>query len=507
MPLPRAGMLKPGAFAPDAESRARFAAGFWDNATVTTVFAAGSIPISKLAGSVGAGINWQGPWSSLTAYNIDDAVEYKGASYIAIAVNTNDSPPSANWDLLAAPGITWRGAWSNVTAYQPGDAVAVQGSSYFALNANTNDLPPSVNWDLLASRGDGFTWRGTWSSLITYAVNDVVQSQGSAYLAITPNLNSMPPNAPWQLFAAGSGGDVQIFGVPGPPGPAGGPADGTVSVKLVYPAAAQFSLPSGSLTPTTFGPSNVLYNPAGIFNIGQADRVVVPLIGIGRYDVKAGARFQGDNSGTFRRLRIAYYNPASLLLDEEIVELPPNGIVPVGLSAAADFDGVAGGNYMRLELQHDATSTLQVEVAFSVRLTGSGPQGIPGQQGAPGPAGGPQGNTGLQGAQGNSGPPGVTSSAGARQLGPFTPGVSSGFAATLSNLGPVVDLVALGATSFPLRPETCEWHVGPAVYLPGRDFSVSGFNNNIWSWGSGGPPVFPLGATDSVFLRYFTTPP
>src|SRR5579885_3000344 len=50
MPLPRAGMLKAGAFAADAESRARFAAAFFDKATADSVFAAGSISVDKLVG-------------------------------------------------------------------------------------------------------------------------------------------------------------------------------------------------------------------------------------------------------------------------------------------------------------------------------------------------------------------------------------------------------------------------------------------------------------------------
>lgn len=48
---------------------------------------------------------WLGPWNSGTSYVIDDAVESVGTSYIATAANTNDIPPSANWDILAAKGV------------------------------------------------------------------------------------------------------------------------------------------------------------------------------------------------------------------------------------------------------------------------------------------------------------------------------------------------------------------------------------------------------------------
>lgn len=48
MPLPRAGMLKAGAFGADAESRARFASSFFDKPTVDAVFAPGSIGADRI---------------------------------------------------------------------------------------------------------------------------------------------------------------------------------------------------------------------------------------------------------------------------------------------------------------------------------------------------------------------------------------------------------------------------------------------------------------------------
>jgi hypothetical protein len=59
------------------------------------------------AGSVGpAGIEWRGAWDDTTAYVEDDAVELDGTAYIALAGNTNDPPPSANWSELATKGDT-----------------------------------------------------------------------------------------------------------------------------------------------------------------------------------------------------------------------------------------------------------------------------------------------------------------------------------------------------------------------------------------------------------------
>lgn len=63
------------------------------------------------AGPVGpAGLKWKGSWSSATAYVIDDAVGYNGASYFCIAPNTNSAPTGlpgdTKWALLASQGAT-----------------------------------------------------------------------------------------------------------------------------------------------------------------------------------------------------------------------------------------------------------------------------------------------------------------------------------------------------------------------------------------------------------------
>ncbi len=47
---------------------------------------------------------WRGSWNSTNTYQIGEAVTFGGASYIALAENTNSQPPSANWDTLAASG-------------------------------------------------------------------------------------------------------------------------------------------------------------------------------------------------------------------------------------------------------------------------------------------------------------------------------------------------------------------------------------------------------------------
>lgn len=53
------------------------------------------------------GLVWLGAWDSGTSYEVDDAVENNGSSYICTAAHSNQEPPNASyWDLLAEKGDT-----------------------------------------------------------------------------------------------------------------------------------------------------------------------------------------------------------------------------------------------------------------------------------------------------------------------------------------------------------------------------------------------------------------
>jgi hypothetical protein len=110
------------------------------------------------------GLNWKGEWNDITAYERNDVVFFNGSSYVAVADNTDDAPPSANWNMLAQQGsdtgvpgpvgITWRGTWSSATAYALRDGVTFDGTSYICTQAHTNHQPPNASyWDVLAAEG------------------------------------------------------------------------------------------------------------------------------------------------------------------------------------------------------------------------------------------------------------------------------------------------------------------------------------------------------------------
>lgn len=86
--------------------------------------------------------------------------------------------------------------------------------------------------------GDGFTWKGKWHPGQTYKINDVVQFEGSAFVAVKKTRARIRENSgDWQLIvargtpgptgAAGRNGSDGAAGATGPQGPAG--ADGSGS--------------------------------------------------------------------------------------------------------------------------------------------------------------------------------------------------------------------------------------------------------------------------------------
>jgi hypothetical protein len=71
-------------------------------------------------------------------------------------------PPGAKGIGVSGPpgpqgneGMDWRGAWDPTTEYLIDDVVEHNGSSYIAVAINTGSEPPSVDWNLVAQKGGG----------------------------------------------------------------------------------------------------------------------------------------------------------------------------------------------------------------------------------------------------------------------------------------------------------------------------------------------------------------
>lgn len=177
-----------------------------------------------------AGIEWMGTWNSGATYAENDGVFYNGSSWRS-KVNANiNNPPAVNafWEMIAqkgdtgatgatgARGLTWRGTWSGVTGYLVDDIAFYNGATYICIQAHTNQTPVvggNAYWSDFAKQGaKGALWRGAWSGATAYVVDDLVSLNGSAYICKLGHTNQTPPNGTyWDLVA--SKGDQGVRGM------------------------------------------------------------------------------------------------------------------------------------------------------------------------------------------------------------------------------------------------------------------------------------------------------
>jgi Collagen triple helix repeat (20 copies)/Carbohydrate-binding module family 5/12 len=168
-----------------------------------------------------AGLEPQGTWNSGTAYVARDSVYYGGSYFICVAPNTNVVPTdaSAEWDIIASKGEQGiQGVQGIQGATGPQGAVGQQGIQ--GIQGDTGSQGPTGAQGPQGTQGaSGTTYMGVWSSGTTYAANDTVQYNGSAYIALRATIGDNPSTSPsdWSLFA--QKGDTGATGATGPEGP------------------------------------------------------------------------------------------------------------------------------------------------------------------------------------------------------------------------------------------------------------------------------------------------
>ena len=87
---------------------------------------------------------WQGSWTALQSYVVDDVVNNGGKTYICVINHTSSSafatdfeanPPK--WNLVS-DGTAWRGDWTTDTYYNLGDLVKYGGIVYVCKTVHTS---------------------------------------------------------------------------------------------------------------------------------------------------------------------------------------------------------------------------------------------------------------------------------------------------------------------------------------------------------------------------------
>jgi len=163
---------------------------------------------------------WKGAWATGTAYYKDDVVRFGGKVYLcqightsAADFNTDLDIVPSKWNLMS-DGQRWTGDWTTATAYQEGDLVNYGGTVYVCIDGHTSAATAALgleansgDWDIFV---EGFDWKGDWTVSTRYKLNDIVRYGGINYIcqtghtsAATVALGLEANSSDWQVFSQG----------------------------------------------------------------------------------------------------------------------------------------------------------------------------------------------------------------------------------------------------------------------------------------------------------------
>lgn len=118
-----------------------------------------NIGVSENGGTnTGTSFVWRGEYTSGTKYEVNDLVFYQGSTYICKIANAIAAPTQASFWEIFARGVLYRGEFvaSSTTSYAVNDIVTYNGSAYIcktavAMASETPDV--SSSWGLLSEKG------------------------------------------------------------------------------------------------------------------------------------------------------------------------------------------------------------------------------------------------------------------------------------------------------------------------------------------------------------------
>jgi len=154
------------------------------------------------------GVVYLGPWQTNYRYKLNDLVKLDANIYIATnasGFNSGSTFNTANWALYL-PGQSDNLTWTTLTVYQIGDAVVYGGTAYVSRTANNSNNIPSLDSTNWTQFNVGFKVRGAWLNATAYVTGDVINRNGMLYEATTNNTGQDPQSttASVQYVSAGS---------------------------------------------------------------------------------------------------------------------------------------------------------------------------------------------------------------------------------------------------------------------------------------------------------------
>jgi hypothetical protein len=412
--------------------------------------------------SGGSGLNFQGVYGSTINYGLGDVVTFSGSSYVSLIASNHGNTPGVSpqqWGVLAqgasggsgsgsgggGVGVAYQGTYGSTANYGLNDVVFYQGSSYISLVAgnhgNSPDLSPAW-WGLLAQGAVGTTgatgatgpagpqgavgltgpagppgpqgvagaagapgkpglvYQGAYSSVMNYALGDVVLWQGASWASLMDsNHGNTPDQSPGQWGMLTAQGPVGATGLQGPQG-----------------------LPGMQGLPGSVGPPGET-GPQGLQGIpGQAG--AQGLTGpAGPQGLQGPMGPQGEAGPVGMTFRGAYSSGVNYAIADGVIY------------GGAGYVSLVDGN-------HGNTPDLSPGQWALFASGGAGPAGPPGAVGPQGPAGA-QGPQGFSGATGPQGPQGAQGPAVANYTGNYSSATNYGLHDAVSFAGATyVSLVA-----------------------------------------------------------------
>ncbi len=241
-------------------------------------------------GNHGIGLTWKSYWCESVEYCYNDIVKYNGSIYIAICPNSNINPEgecNESWELMISNGE--QGPIGPVGPQGEQGPMGPQGEQGpMGPQGEQGPMGPQGEQGPMGPQGeqgppgppgldglvgppgeqgpvgppgvDGLvgppgqqglvgppgqqgkagingklinSWKGLWNETTEYQINDMVSYNGSSYISLSINLNSIPENnlAVWHVIAAA--GKQGPTGPQGPSGPRG--LQGPISSQTVCP--------------------------------------------------------------------------------------------------------------------------------------------------------------------------------------------------------------------------------------------------------------------------------